>query len=188
VVAFLIGELLMLGFGAIGALAFGEGDFVLVLYELGLVAWGLVFLVANLWTTNDNTAYNFGVAGAEIADSPSKKPFVIGGVVLGTLLAVTGIYDNLVDYLVWLGILIPPLGGVVIGDFLARWRGGMTGSTEDLPPVEWRNVAVYGVAALAAWWSNEAQWLIPPVVGVVVAVVGVLAVQRGRRPVARAAD
>jgi cytosine permease len=181
VVAFLIGELLMLGFGAIGALSFGEGDFVLVLYELGLVGWGLVFLVANLWTTNDNTAYNFGVAGAEIANSRSKKPFVIGGVIIGTLLAITGIYENLIDYLVWLGILIPPLGGVVIGDFLARWRRGMP---EDavLPDVEWRNLAVYVLAAAAAWWSSEAEWFIPPVVGVVVAVVGVLGVQRGRRP------
>ncbi|MGY2065410.1 cytosine permease [Blastococcus sp. SYSU DS0619] len=180
-VAFLIGELLMLGFGAIGAISFGEGDFVLVLYQLGLVGWGLVFLVANLWTTNDNTAYNFGVAGAEIANSPSKKPFVIGGVVIGTLLAITGIYENLIDYLVWLGILIPPLGGVVIGDFVARWRRGMPESAT-LPDVEWRNIAVYVVAALAAWWSNEAGWFIPPVVGVVVAVAGVLAVQRGRRP------
>jgi cytosine permease len=182
-VAFLVGELLMLGFGAIGALSFGEGDFVLVLYQLGLVGWGLVFLVANLWTTNDNTAYNFGVAGAEIANSRSKKPFVIGGVVLGTLLAVTGIYDNLIAYLNWLGILVPPLGGVVIGDFLARWRGGMTADVRALPGVEWRNVAVYGAAALAAWWSSEAQWSIPPVVGIVVAVAGVLLVQRGRRPV-----
>lgn len=183
VVAFLIGELLMLGFGAIGALSFGEGDFVLVLYQLGLVGWGLVFLVANLWTTNDNTAYNFGVAGAEIANSRSKKPFVIGGVVLGTLLAITGIYDNLIEYLVWLGILIPPLGGVVIGDFLARWRGGMPALTA-LPAVEWRNIAVYVVASFAAWWSNEAGWFIPPVVGVAVAVALVLAVQWGRRPVA----
>ncbi|SFF35303.1 cytosine permease [Blastococcus tunisiensis] len=183
VVAFLVGELLMLGFGAIGAISFGEGDFVLVLYQLGLVGWGLVFLVANLWTTNDNTAYNFGVAGAEIANSRSKKPFVIGGVVLGTLLAITGIYDNLIEYLVWLGILIPPLGGVVIGDFLARWRGGMPAAS-GLPSVEWRNLGAYVVAAVAAWWSNEAGWFIPPVVGVVVAVVAVLAVQRGRRPVA----
>ncbi|OMQ15970.1 cytosine permease [Modestobacter sp. VKM Ac-2676] len=183
-VAFLLGQLLMLGFGAIGAVAFGEGDFVLVLYQLGLVGWGLVFLVANLWTTNDNTAYNFGVAGAEIANSRSKKPFVVGGVVLGTLLAVTGIYDNLIDYLVWLGILVPPLGGVVIGDFLARWRGGMTGATALLPSVEWRNLAVYVVASLAAWASNEAGWGIPPVIGVVVAVAGVLLVQRGRRPAA----
>ncbi|WP_346622102.1 cytosine permease [Blastococcus montanus] len=180
-VAFLIGELLMLGFGAIGAISFGEGDFVLVLYQLGLVGWGLVFLIANLWTTNDNTAYNFGVAGAEIADSRSKKPFVIGGVILGTLLAITGIYENLIQYLVWLGILIPPLGGVVIGDFVARWRRGMP-ENEALPDVEWRNIAVYVVAAFAAWWSSEAEWFIPPVVGVLVAVVGVLLVQRGRRP------
>ena len=180
-VAFLVGELLMLFFGAIGALAFGEGDFVLVLYQLGLVGWGLVFLVANLWTTNDNTAYNFGVAGAEIANSRSKKPFVIGGVVLGTLLAVTGIYDNLIQYLVWLGILIPPLGGVVIGDFLARWRGGMPAGAP-LPAFEWRNLAVYVLAALAAWWSSEAQWFIPPVVGILVAVAGVLVVQRVRTP------
>ncbi|MGY1724762.1 cytosine permease [Blastococcus sp. SYSU DS0533] len=181
VVAFLIGELLMLGFGAIGAISFGEGDFVLVLYQLGLVGWGLVFLVANLWTTNDNTAYNFGVAGAEIANSRSKKPFVIGGVVLGTLLAITGIYDNLIEYLVWLGILIPPLGGVVIGDFLARWRGGMPGAST-LPAFEWRNLGAYVVAAVAAWWSNEAGWFIPPVVGVLVAVAAVVAVQWGRRP------
>jgi cytosine permease len=184
-VAFLAGELLMLFFGAIGALAFGEGDFVLVLYQLGLVGWGLVFLVANLWTTNDNTAYNFGVAGAEIANSRSKKPFVVGGVVLGTLLAVTGIYDNLIQYLVWLGILIPPLGGVVIGDFLARWRAGMPAGAV-LPPVEWRNVGVYVVAAVAAWASNELQWFIPPVVGIVVAVAGVLVVQRARRSAAPA--
>ncbi|WP_369131116.1 cytosine permease [Modestobacter roseus] len=181
-VAFLVGEFLMLFFGAIGALSFGEGDFVLVLYQLGLVGWGLVFLVANLWTTNDNTAYNFGVAGAELANSRSKKPFVVGGVVLGTLLAVTGIYDNLIEYLVWLGILVPPLGGVVIGDHFARWRAGMTVPAGGLPAVEWRNVAVYAVAALAAWWSNEAEWFIPPVVGVVLAVAGTFAVQRRRRP------
>jgi cytosine permease len=119
---------------------------------------------------------------AEIANSRSKKPFVIGGVILGTLLAITGIYDNLIEYLVWLGILIPPLGGVVIGDFLARWRGGMPTGTIALPSVEWRNLAVYVVAALAAWWSSEAEWFIPPVVGVVVAVLGVLAVQWDRRP------
>lgn len=187
VVAFLVGELLMLGFGAIGALSFGEGDFVLVLYQLGLVGWGLVFLVANLWTTNDNTAYNFGVAGAEIANSRSKKPFVIGGVILGTLLAITGIYDNLIQYLVWLGILIPPLGGVVIGDFLARWRHGMPGTTR-LPGFEWRNLAIYVIAAFAAWWSSEAEFFIPPVVGVLVAVAGVLAVQAARRPAPHPVD
>jgi cytosine permease len=170
--AFFVGELLMILFGGIGALAFGLGDFVEVLFALNLVGWGLVFLVANLWTTNDNTAYNFGVAGAELFDSPTKKPFVIGGVVIGTLLAMP-IYDNLIGYLSWLGILIPAIGGVIIGDVLANWRGGMPEPTShDVPRVRWENIAVYVVATFAAWLSSRAGWGIPPVNGIVLAIVG----------------
>lgn len=185
IIAFLLGEMLMLFSGAIGALAFGEGDFVVVLFNLGLVGWGVLFLVANIWTTNDNTAYNFGVAGAEMFNSRSKKPWVVGGVIIGTLLAVTGIYDSLIDYLLWLGILVPPLGGVLIGDFWVRWRNGMpTAEVAQLPAVRWDNVAAYALAALAAWTSNELGWFIPPVVGIVVAVLLVLAIGavQARRP------
>lgn len=188
IIAFLIGEMVMLFCGAIGALAFGEGDFVLVLFNLGLVGWGLVFLVANIWTTNDNTAYNVGVAGAEMFNSRSKKPFVIFGVVAGTLLAVTGIYDNLIVFLSWLGILIPPLGGVLIGDHLAT-RADRTRSQiayDDLPAVRWLNVGLYVLAALAAWISSEAGIFIPPLIGIGVAVGGVVVVRavqtRGRAP------
>lgn len=180
-IAFFIGELLMLFFGAIGAIAFGQPDFVLVLFDLGLVAWGLIFLVGNLWTTNDNTAYNFGVAGAEVANSRSKRPFVIGGVIIGTLLAVTGIYDNLITYLSWLGIVIPPIGGVVIGDWWARWRHGLpAGSTYSFPAVRSGNVAAYALGALAAWASDEWTWGIPPINGIVVAVVVALVLSRVR--------
>ncbi|NDL60110.1 cytosine permease [Phytoactinopolyspora mesophila] len=171
-VAFFIGQFLMLFFGAIGAIAFGQPDFVLVLFDLGLVAWGLVFLVGNLWTTNDNTAYNFGVAGAEIANSRSKKPYIIGGVIIGTLLAVTGIYDNLITYLSWLGILIPPIGGVIVGDWWARWRRGLPDpSSYSFPAVRWENVAAYALGALVAKASDEWGWGIPPINGILVAVV-----------------
>ncbi|GAA1180080.1 cytosine permease [Ornithinimicrobium humiphilum] len=181
IAAFLGAQMLMLFSGAIGALAFGEGDFVVVLLNLGLVVWGLLFLVANIWTTNDNTAYNVGVAGAELFNSRRRKPFVIAGVVLGTLLAVTGIYDSLITYLVWLGILIPPLGGVILGDHLARrdeW-----GSTTSLVPdgVRWDNIAVYAVGCAAAWASNEAAFFIPPVVGALVALLGAVLVRSLRR-------
>ncbi|GAB3207784.1 cytosine permease [Marinactinospora thermotolerans] len=174
VVAFFGGQFLMLFCGAIGALAFGEGDFVLVLFQMGLVVWGVVFLVANIWTTNDNAAYAVGVAGAEIFNTRSRKPWVLVCVVLGTLLAVTGIYDHLTAYLTWLGILIPPLGGVIIGDFLLRRRGELPDAAT-LPVARWDVIAVYAVASLAAWWSNEAGWFVPPVVGILVATGGALA-------------
>lgn len=175
-IAFFVGELLMIFFGGIGALAFGIGDFVEVLFALNLVGWGLVFLVANLWTTNDNTAYNFGVAGAELFNSNTKKPFVVGGVIIGTLLAMP-IYDNLISYLAWLGILIPAVGGVIIGDWLANWRAGMPEPlTHRFTAVRFENIAVYAVATFVAWLSNRNGWFIPPINGIVLAVIGSYAV------------
>lgn len=175
-IAFFVGELLMVFFGGIGALAFGIGDFVEVLFALNLVGWGLVFLIANLWTTNDNTAYNFGVAGAELFNANTKKPFVIGGVVIGTLLALP-IYNNLIGYLAWLGILIPPVGGVIIGDWFANWRAGMPEPLEYLfPAFRWGNIAVYAVATFLAWLSSVYGWFVPPVNGIVLAIVGVIVV------------
>lgn len=171
-VAFFAGEFLMVFFGGIGALAFGIGDFVEVLFALNLVGWGLVFLVANLWTTNDNTAYNFGVAGAEFFNANTKKPFVIAGVVVGTLLAIP-IYNNLIGYLAWLGILIPPIGGVIIGDWLANWRTATPEPLEwDFPRVRWENIGVYVAATFVAWLSSKQGWFIPPVNGIVLAALG----------------
>lgn len=177
VIGFLIGNGLMIFFGAIGAMTFGEGDFVLVLYQLGLVGWGLFLLFGNLWKSNADTAYAFGVAGAEMFHRPSKIPFVIGGSVIGTVLALAGVHNHLVDYLVLLGIFIPPLGGVIIGDYLARWRAGMPEDTV-LPAVNVRNLAVYAVASALAWLSDYFELGIPPVIGIVSAVLLTVAVGR----------
>ena len=126
-------------------------------------------------------------SGAEIFNSPTKKPFVVGGVVLGTLLAITGIYDNLIQYLVWLGILIPPVGGVIIGDFLARWRHGVPDvATHDFPAVQWGNVGAYALGSLVAWASQEFGWGIPPVNGILVALVAATVVSRSAGTVVRA--
>jgi cytosine permease len=168
----------MIFFGGIGALAFGIGDFVEVLFALNLVGWGLAFLVLALWTTNDNTAYNFGVAGAELFNANTKTPFIVGGVVIGTVLALP-IYNNLIGYLTWLGILIPPVGGVIIGDWYLHWRKGMPEPLEyRFPAVRWGNLAVYALATYVAWLSTNNSWFIPPVNGVVLAVLGVLMVHR----------
>ncbi|MGR6967465.1 hypothetical protein ACU610_23700 [Geodermatophilus sp. URMC 61] len=109
------------------------------------------------------------MAGAELFDRPSKGPFVIGGAVIGTVLALTGVQNHLVEYLGLLGTFIPPLGGVIIGDFLTRRRRGIpTGTTP--PAVRWPNLLAYAVAASLAWLSGELGIGIPPVIGIVVAI------------------
>lgn len=176
-IGFLVGNGLMVFLGAVGALTFGVGDFVLVLFQLGLVGWGLVLLFGNLWKSNADTAYAFGVAGAELFDKPNKAPFVVAGSVLGTVLALTGVHTHLVDYLVLLGTFIPPLGGVIIGDWVMRWRGGIPASHTP-PGLQWHAIGAYAVAAALAWTSGEVGIGIPPVIGIVSAVVLVVLLGR----------
>ncbi|MDV7999985.1 cytosine permease [Rhodococcus sp. IEGM 1408] len=176
-IGFLIGNGAMILFGAIGAITYGEGDFVLVLFQLGLVGWGLFLLFGNLWKSNADTAYAFGVAGAELFHKPTKIPFIVGGSVIGTVLALVGVQDHLVDYLALLGIFIPPLGGVIIGDFLGRWRKGMAEGA-DLPGVNVANLTIYVAASFSAWLSAQLEWGIPPVIGIGIASVASYVISR----------
>ncbi|NYF98509.1 hypothetical protein [Janibacter cremeus] len=127
-----------------------------------------------------DTAYAFGVAGSELFRVPRRAPFIIAGSIIGTVLALLGFHEHLVEYLVLLGIFIPPLGGVIVGDYLARWRSGMPEGAR-LPAVDGRNMAVYLVASLLAWVSDATAVGIPPLIGIVVAALLSLALGVGRR-------
>jgi len=152
VVSVLLGQFAMLFFGGVGAAAFGQGDFAELLVALGLIGPGLVLLVANLWTTNDNAAYAYGVAGSELFGKPDKRPFVIAGTVLGIAIAVSGLGSQLVPFLALLGVVIPPLGGAIIGMFFLVWRGRdpqVAYGTEPLIRVSGIAAYLAGIAAAA---------------------------------------
>jgi len=180
--AFLVGNGAMVVFGAIGALTSGEADFILVLFNLGLVGWGVFLLFGNLWTSNADTAYAFGVAGAELLNRPSKAPFVIGGAVIGTVLALTGVQNNLVTYLGLLGTFIPPLGGVIIADYFCRWRAGVPDG-HTLPALEPRSLLAYAAGCVAAYVTGALEIGIPPLLGIALSAGLLVLLQRGRRPV-----
>lgn len=172
--AFFVANMLMLLFGAVGAIAFGHPDFVDVLLELNLVFWAITLLLFSLWTTNDNAAYAFGLAGAELFNHNNKAPFVIGGVVIGIVLALTGIYDFLPQYLIALGVLIPPLGGAIIGDYLFTWRGRLPEMARvEFRTFRWSCVAAYLLGTLAAALGLHYGFGIPPVQGILVAALSV---------------
>jgi len=179
---FVIGNGLMVFFGAVSALAFGEGDFTTLLLSMGMIGWGLFFLFGNLWKSNADAAYAFGVAGAEIANSTRKGPFIMGGVAIGTVLALLGVEGHIVGYLSLLGVFIPPLGGVLIGDWIARWRGGQPALSTLTEKLRWQALVPYVLGCLVAWVSNEVGIGIAPLNGIAVALV--LAWVLGRRSAA----
>ncbi|MFC7403303.1 cytosine permease [Citricoccus sp. GCM10030269] len=170
VLCVILGQFTMFFFGGVGAAAFGEGDFVELLLMLGLIGAGLILLVANLWTTNDNAAYAYGVAGSEFFGKADKRPFVIGGTILGIIISVSGMGGMLIPFLNMLGVLIPPLGGAIIGMYFLVWRGR---TPDDLlqtaPLVRVSGLIAYVAGAVAAGIGTAFDLGSPAVQGIIVA-------------------
>ncbi len=172
--AFFIANALMLLFGAFGGAVYGEPDLAEVLAIQGLAVFGVIFLALNLWTTNDNAAYAFGVAGAEAFDINNKRIFVIIGSAVGIVLAISGIYDFLMPWLSALGTYIPPLGGVIIADFWLIWKGRLPRLEHiSFARVRWSGIVSYILGCLAAVFIPG----IPPINGIVGAAVAMLILQ-----------
>ncbi|MFB6097427.1 MAG: cytosine permease [Haloferacaceae archaeon] len=124
-IAFLVGNGFLFVSGAVGGAVYNvtpSGDLYEVLAAQGLATIGLIALIFNIWTTNDNAAYAFGVAGSEAFGVEKKRPFVLAGGLVGIGLALAGASGLLIPWLSTLGYYVPPLGGVIIADFLVRWR------------------------------------------------------------------
>src|SRR5699024_417527 len=128
--------------------------------------------IFNIWTTNTMTAYSFGIAGAEFFNKPNKIPFVIVGLILATIMAAVGIYEVFIPFLGMLGIFIPPLGGLIIGDYLYSWREKFyTLDQLKFRTVRYGNLTAYLLASLGAYLSSLIEFGFPPINGVVLAII-----------------
>lgn len=116
VMAFFLGNSLMFGFGAIGAMATGFADIADVMFSQGLVAPALIILGLNMWTTNDNAIYTAGLAFSSMTKIPKNKVIIV----LGAISTVCSLflYNNFQGFLTSLGTFLPPIGGILIADYL----------------------------------------------------------------------
>lgn len=175
--SFAIGTLVMVLSGMLGGLAIQNGDMIEVMLNLGIVVMAMVILIFNIWTTNTATAYAIGIASSEMFNKPKKEPFVIAGVVIGTIIAVLGIYDWFMPFLRYLGIFIPPLGGIIIGDHLYTWmKKCPTVKSIEFKNVRKANWIAYLIATAFAYITSLMDFGIPTINGVVAAIVLAFAV------------
>jgi cytosine permease len=170
--AFFIGTFVMVISGMLGGLAIQNGDMIEVMVSLGIVAMAMVILVLNIWTTNTATAYAVGVAASELFHKPNKVPYVIAGIIIGTVIAILGVYDIFLPFLGYLGVFVPPLGGIIVADYLYTWR-------KELPHIDSINFRyfrkanwiAYLAATAIAYISSLIGMGIPTINGVVSAIV-----------------
>jgi len=157
--------------GAFTTLVYGSDDLIAAMAKQGLLLGSLVLLILNVWTTQDNTIYAFSVAGTNFFRTTKRHAFVIGGALFALLLALTGIYENLITYLLLLGTLIPPIGGIIMTDFWLRHQGQFPPLDTALPAFNWAGVIAYIVAALIAYFTGTAGIGIGPLNGIISAAI-----------------
>ncbi|MFC3282248.1 cytosine permease [Litchfieldella rifensis] len=167
--AFFVGNGLMVLTGALGAMIYQQADIVDVMLAQGFVVLAVLMLFLNIWTTQDNTIYNFAVAGCNLLRTDKRRLVTVAGAAIGTLLAVGGMYDMLIPFLVLLGTFIPPIGGVIMADFWLHHKQNYPLLAQArLPAFNWVGLGAYALGSAAAYFSP----VLPPLVGVLVAALG----------------
>ncbi|MGD1905868.1 MAG: cytosine permease [Leptolyngbyaceae cyanobacterium] len=170
-IAFFLGNGFLIFSGAFTAKVYGNPDIVQVMAQQGLLVWGLILFFLNMWTTQDNTIYAFSIAGSNMFRTRKRTLFVLGGATFALVLALGGIYQMLVSYLILLGTFIPPIGGVIMADYWLHRGGQFPTLDTPQPAFNWAGIIAYVGASAIAYFSGAAGWGIAPINGIISAVI-----------------
>jgi cytosine permease len=144
-VAYLIAQLvgaLVVALGAAAAPEVAGGDFLHVLVGGGgiLVPLAIVFVFVNLGSVCAHCLYNGAVGFGSITGKTMRQLTIVLGVV-GTIAAVAGIWSYFATWLNILGVLVPPIGVVLILDQLVFAHRRSTAA------LAWKPFAAWGIGA-----------------------------------------
>lgn len=168
VLSFLVGNGLMVVAGAWCAIVYQQADIVEVMILQGLSFAAVVMLCLNLWTIQGPTIYNVSAAACHLLRSERRRTMTLAAAGVGVVLAIGGMYELLIPFLVLLGSIIPPVGGVIMADFWYRHRGKYPLlATVTLPRYNYIGLTAYAAGALVAYCS---PW-VAPLVGIAVSAV-----------------
>lgn len=149
-VAYLIAQLVGALVVALGASASAEatgGDFLHVLVGGGgiLVPLAILFVFVNLGSVCAHCLYNGAVGFGNITGKTMRQLTIVLGIV-GTVAAVAGIWSYFATWLNILGVLVPPIGVILILDQLV-FAGRRASQTAG---VYWKPFAAWGIGAAVA--------------------------------------
>jgi cytosine permease len=101
---------------AVPALATGETDIMRLIVGFGLGVPALLVLILSTWTINSANLYSASLSLTATFPRISQWKFTLLAGACGSLLAVAGIIDAFVSFLLVLGIIIPPIAAIYVID------------------------------------------------------------------------
>ncbi|MFI8593177.1 cytosine permease [Microbacterium sp. NPDC078428] len=173
--AFPVGNLFAMVIGGIIAAATaGTGDLFGIIAGQGGIfpIIAIAFLVINLGSVCTHCLYNGAVGWSTIVGGKMRVLTVILGAV-GVIAAALGVWGFFIDWLNLLGVIVPPIGAIIIVDQLVVRRGV---TTDAVAAFRWQPFAAWAIGSGAALVVNIAapSWS-TVVVGIAVSAIAYLA-------------
>ena len=139
--------------GMIPVMAWGELEPMTYMFMAGFGVIALFVLVFATWTTNVINIYSTALAVRASVPLGSYRFVVVAMGIVGTIAALGGISDNLIEFLVVMGLLVPPIAGVYLADFFYFKRRDFSPERlEDRPAFRTNAVVVgLGIGVLSTW-------------------------------------
>lgn len=156
ILSFVIVVPIVMLIGALMAQVAGTWDIVDIMLRLG---WGIIALIVLLlaqWTSNDNNLYCSALGFAVVFRKMKKWHLTVISGTLGIILALLGIYDNFTSFLTFLGVLIPPMGGVIAVDYyLFHKQHYVTSNLDRLVNIRPVSVVAWVIGSLVSFLAGN---------------------------------
>lgn len=124
-VAFLFSNMPFMILGALTSAAINDPK-VIYFFDSSslLVVVPLLFIAFfSNWSTCDACLYNATMGFCNVSERITWRRAATVGAAIGIIAAATGIIGNIVNWLILLGLLVPPIGGVIIADYYFARNG-----------------------------------------------------------------
>ncbi len=169
--------------GMIPVLVWDELEPMSYMFIMGFGSFALAVLVFATWTTNVVNLYSTALAARASVPLGDYRSLVIVGGIVGTIAALAGIADHLIDFLIVLGLLVPPIAGVYLCDFFVLKRTDFSAARLDNRPALKVNALIAGIGSgvLATWmyYSDLSLTSIASFDSLVISIVVYLALEKG---------
>ncbi len=170
IAGFVLGAAVFELVATVSAMKVGNGNFVVVMQSLGLLAPAVVLLVLALWNTADNNLYSSSLAFTNLTRilgaSVPRAAWTVISVLIAVLVAFLGFADRFLDFLNVVAVVSPPFAGIVIAHFWFLGRVNRSGREilAEAPAVRAEALLAWIAASLI---TRELDWFVPAINGVV---------------------
>jgi len=134
---------------AMPAMATGNSNLMVVMGVLGLAIPAFILLFIAGWSSNVLCLYSSGLSIATMNAKASFAKIIVGIGILGTTIALIPAQSYLIDFLLVLGVIIPPIGAIYVVNacFIRRFVFDLDGLTKE---------SRFDLSMLAVWAGASA--------------------------------